>query len=198
MKKMLCLTLLVTSFQIFAANKVQSLLETNSEFTPYEILEQFHNSEGTPASLTDLNFHDFDRAVTINRFQNCVAASVNSRPFKTSLWAFSKEKVIPAVPANGPLFPGRPEIQIPRTGLTLNLGNVLNTSPFALDKVLDNSFWEQDETRGTIFSQKSGFSIEGDNFNYVTIKKHDALLSFYAVDLINNAGSTLYGYCWNE
>lgn len=200
MKNVFCSLLLILSTQAFAKNAVQTMLEEKSGLSPYEILSQFHNSEGTSVSLSELNTIDLDTQKITTQFTNCaMALAMDLVPRNTDFLIFKKTKTIPAIPPQGPLFPGTPEMKVVRSSLALNIEN-LNTPPYILEYVLDSASWDLTKSDSTIFNNSyQGF---GDyNYNHSAIRKHGDLISFLiysARDGAYDSTTAAYGYCWNE
>lgn len=192
MKALTVLFLLAISAQAFAKNQVEIALESKSDKSPYEILKEFHNSEGSPVTINEMNRFDMKERTYVKNFQSCVRA--DSRYFGVEtidLYLALKNKIIPAVPAKGPLFPGTPEQVIPQMALSYDLNSAINNTIY--NYLFESTYVSYTEDAMRVSYMESGYVM------IIMIKRHGDLISFSQYSTYSpNDTDTLYGYCWNE
>lgn len=192
MKVLTVLFLLAISAQASAKNRVELLLESKSGKTPYEILKEFHESEGRRAEISEMNSFDADKDLTHMPYTCAKAYYYDSSPQPTPLFVFHKSKIIPGIPASGPLFPGTPEKIIRRTGISADLS--ITVFQDSMNGMLNAT---------TITPKEDEMIYElnyGSFYSFFNVRKHGDLISFSSFQVSNDQKPEfeMYGYCWIE
>jgi hypothetical protein len=193
-KTMLFALLSLTSISSFAGDRIADIAAENPSASPYQVMQQFYDESSIPASITD-----FDLNTNTKSDQQCVAAEADSQtPYKLYIVRanFVVKPGLPAQPAYGPLFPGKPATP-PQLGVTL----LFNTrSRNVLDDQVDRL-----AKFNTIKTSATDMILTMVDTNYpettiiMNTRENEGLL---AIKVKINAGEpkekTIFAYCFRQ